>query len=130
LKKLTAILLLAIHLFNIVGYTLLFQYFINKSETKLIRQLDENNYAESDLIIIKTPLNLPYYNSTASAERIDGEIKISGVHYRYVKRSISRDTLYLYCIPNTAKTKLSKAEHDYSGSVADAQSDKKRMIHR
>jgi hypothetical protein len=126
LKKLTAILLLAIHLFNTSGYTFLFQYFINKSETRLICQLDNNKYDEADLVIIKTPLNLPYYNSNTSAERIDGEIEISGIHYNYVKRRVSNDTLYLYCIPNTDKTKLSLAQKEYSGKVTDTQPDTKK----
>lgn len=118
--------LLAIHLITISGYTLLFQYFINKSETRLIRLLDENKYDESDLVIIKTPLNLPYYNSTTSVERVDGEIEISGTHYNYVKRRISNDTLYLYCIPNADKTKLSQAQHEYSGTVADTRPETKK----
>jgi hypothetical protein len=104
---------------------LLFQYFINKSETKLIRLLDNKKYDEADLIVIKTPLDLPYY-SNSSMERVDGEIEISGIHYNYVKRKITNDTLYLYCIPNTDKTKLSQSQHAYSGNVADAQPDTKK----
>jgi hypothetical protein len=118
--------LLAIHLFHTSGYTLLIEYFIHKSETKLIRQLDDNKYDDADLVIIKTPFNLPYLGSTTVAERVDGEIEISGTHYNYVKRRVYNDTLYLYCIPNADKTKLSQAQHAFSGTVADNEPDTKK----
>jgi hypothetical protein len=123
LKKLITITLLALHLFNIAGYNLLFHYRINQSEAQLIRQLDRNRYDEQDLIVLKVPLHLPYYNSSSTAERVDGEIEIEGTHYNYVKRQVSNDTLYLYCIPNMAKTKLHNAQADFSKQASDTQSD-------
>jgi hypothetical protein len=121
LNKLIAITLLVIHLFNFAGYNLLFQYFIARSETHLVRQLDANRYEDQDLVELKVPLNLPYYNSSGAAERVDGEIEISGTHYNYVKRQVRNDTLYLYCIPNTAKTKLQHAQNEYSKGASDTQ---------
>jgi hypothetical protein len=126
LRKVIAILLLAVHLFNISGYVVVFQYFMKKSEARLIRQLDSNKYDEADLVLIKTPFNLPYSNASTPAERVDGEIEIGGTHYNYVKRRVINDTLYLYCIPNADKTKLSQAQHAYSGNVADTQPDSKK----
>jgi hypothetical protein len=123
LKKLITITLLAVHLFNIAGYNLLFHYFMNRSEARLIKQLDRNDYNDQDLVVLKMPLNLPYYNSSGTTERVDGEIEISGTHYNYVKRQVSNDTLYLYCIPNTAKTKLRNAQTDFSKGVSDTQPD-------
>lgn len=118
--------LLVIHLFNFAGYNLLFQYAINKSETRLIQQLDADMYDEEDLIVLKVSLHLPYYNASSSAERVDGEIEISGTHYNYVKRQVINDTLYLYCIPNTEKTKLSQTQRDYSKQVTDVPADTKK----
>lgn len=126
LKKLVTITLLVIHLFNVAGYNLLFQYFINKSETRLIRQLDSNTYDEAALLVLKVPMNLPYYTSSSAAERVDGEIEISGIHYNYVKRRVLNDTLYLYCIPNTDKTKLSRAQNEFSKQASDAPPDNKK----
>jgi hypothetical protein len=74
-------------------------------------------------MVLKVPLHLPYYNSSGTTERVDGEIEIDGTHYNYVKRQVSNDTLYLYCIPNTAKTKLRNAQADFSKQACDTQSD-------
>ena len=123
MKKLAAITLLVIHLFNFAGYNLLFQYCMNRSEARLIKQLDRNNYNEQDLMELKVPLHLPYYNSSSTTERVDGEIEISGTHYNYVKRRVFNDTLFLYCIPNTDKTNLSKAQTEFSKQAGDTQPD-------
>src|SRR6476619_3080643 len=96
---------------------------MNRSEARLMQQLYRNNYNEQDLMVLKVPLHLPYYNSSSTTERVDGEIEISGTHYNYVKRQVSNDTLYLYCIPNTAKTNLSKAQTEFSKQASDTQSD-------
>lgn len=106
------------HLFNISGYYMVFQYFIDRSETKIVRQLDKNQFNDHELIELKVALHLPYMNNSDYA-RIDGEIEIDGIHYNYVKRKVSNDTLYLLCLPNTAKTKLSEARNNYSSQAAD-----------
>lgn len=123
LKKLITITLLAVHLFNLAGYNILFQYFINKSEKRLIQQLDVNKYDEQDLIVLKIPMYLPYYNSSGGTERVDGAIEMDGTHYNYVKRSVKNDTLYLYCIPNADKTKLSQTKNNFIKQASDNQSD-------
>jgi hypothetical protein len=101
LKQLTAISLLAIHLFNIVGYTLAFSIAEGKANEQMIASLDNNNYNENDLVELKLAINVPYIQGTGSYERYDGQIELNGVHYNYVKRIVKNDTLYLYCIPNT-----------------------------
>ena len=75
--------------------------------------LDDNNYDESQLIELKVPVNLPYQTSWSSYQRYDGEIEISGVKYKYVKRKLANDTLYLKCIPNTKEMKLQTAKNDF-----------------
>ena len=124
--KVLAITLLLIHLFNIAGYNLLFRYSISESDTRLIRELDANKYNDNDLVELKVALNLPYYTGSTSPERINGEIVISGTHYNYVKRQVKQDTLYIYCIPNTKKTKLRERQLEYSKQLTDSQSDTKK----
>lgn len=125
MKKLFAILLLSVHLFNLAGYSLLFQHFINQSDSQLVKQLDNNRYNNEDLVEVKVPLNMPYINSTNSFERVDGQLECNGVHYNYVKRKIANDTLYVLCIPNISKTQLYSAKAAYSKEVNDIPSNKK-----
>ena len=58
-------------------------------------------------------------------ERIDGNVEFNGIHYNYVKRKISKDTLYILFKPNCAKTKLVNEKTNYAGDVNDAPSNKK-----
>jgi hypothetical protein len=112
-KRTAAILLLAILLFNWGGYRLVTTYLEEKADSRLEASFDNNTYDETDLVSIKIPAQFPYYTGTASYERIDGEINIKGVAYKYVKRRIYKDTLELLCVPNLAKTSVQNARDDF-----------------
>lgn len=111
--------LLFVHLFNLGGYHAYFNFFINRSNQDLIQQLDNNQFHDRDLVEVKIPLSLPYTNDWADYERIDGEIEFNGTFYNYVKRKLSRDTLYLMCLRNSDKTELNVARYDYGKQVND-----------
>jgi hypothetical protein len=112
-KRMLTILLLAILLFNWGGYRLVTCYLEEKADSRLEASFDNNTYDEADLVSIKIPAQFPYYTGSASFERIDGEINIKGVNYKYVKRRIYKDTLELLCVPNLAKTSVQNARDDF-----------------
>jgi hypothetical protein len=128
LKKLLAITLLIVHLFNLSGYSFLFRYFIERSSKQLSEKIDSNNYNEADLIEVKVPLNMPYLSSTAEYERFDGEINIEGQHHHYVKRKISADTLYILCLPNAKTDKLQLAKTEFAKNANDFDSKEKNDV--
>jgi hypothetical protein len=113
LKQFTVILFLLPLLFNLCGYRLLIDYLQQQHNEKLTAQLDKEDYADEDLISIKTALSMPYYTATMDFERVDGSIRIDGVEYNYVKRRIINDSLELLCLPNTVKQKLQTAKSDF-----------------
>ncbi len=125
LKKSIAIFLLAIYLFNLAGYSLIFHYFISQSEQKFAQQLDEHRYKDTDLVEISIPFNLPYTQNSSSYEPLEGTVEMNGVVYNYVKRRIYRDTLYIMCLPNQQKLQLTKAKSSYAGMVNDFSANKK-----
>ena len=93
----------------------------SSSDAYLEKQVDKNNYNETDLITIRTKLNLPYYTSSDRYERAYGSINIDGTNYQYVKRRVHNDTLELLCLPNQAKTKLQSVKNELTKSLADGQ---------
>jgi len=113
LKKLTAIFFLLLFAFNWFGYRLYYDYLQHKSNVNLEAALDSNSYDESQLVELKIAVHLPYQTSWTSYQRYDGEININGTSYKYVKRKLSNDTLYLMCIPNTKKMRLETAKNDF-----------------
>ena len=84
-----------------------------KTDKKLEARLDNHSYDESQLIELKIAIHLPYQTSWTSYQRYDGEITIDGVMYKYVKRKLANDTLYLMCIPNSAKMRLGVAKNNF-----------------
>ena len=79
----------------------MYDFMQKQANNQLELALDNNVYDESELIVLKVAVHLPYQTSWSSYERYNGEIELNGIKYRYVKRKLANDTLYLKCIPNT-----------------------------
>jgi len=133
LKKITAILLLGLFLFNWVGYRLLSSFMETRADIELQARLDDNNYEESQLISLKVPITyLSYYNNAPEFETVTGKIEVGGVQYKYVKRRIFNDSLEVLCIPDAAAMKLRSVKDQFFASVNGLQQgahEKKQSAH-
>ena len=124
MKKLTAIFLIIIFLFNIGGYRLWFYFEQQRSDKNVEVLLDKEQYNEAELLTIKMPLSLPYQSDTREFERVSGEINFNGKIYKYVKRKIEKGELVLLCLPDKDKMQLEKAQEDFFKNTNDlAQND-------
>jgi len=121
LKKVAAILLLLMLLFNWIGYRLVTQFMEDSASKTLEARLDRNDYNETELVEMRVSLNLPYQNDQADFERVTGTIEIGGIHYNYVKRRIEKGQLVVMCIPNESKTKLENSRDSYFKLINDLQ---------
>jgi len=110
-RKIAAILLICLLLFNWYGYRFVTNYLQKKADRQLENRIDIKDYNESQLIEIKVALNMPYQNNSSGFERHYGEIEINGKIYSYVKRKIEDGYLILKCIPNTAKQDIKNADN-------------------
>ena len=113
MKKIAAIFFLILFSFNWFGYRLMYDFMQKQANKQLEASLDNDDYDESELIELKVPVHLPYQTSWASYQRYKGEIVLNGVRYKYVKRKLANDTLYLKCIPNTKEMMLQSAKDDF-----------------
>jgi hypothetical protein len=123
LKKITALFFIVLFLFNLFGYRLVVKYMQDKVSDQLEARLDKNLYDESQLVELKIPIHLPYQTNWSSYQRYDGEIEVDGMMYKYVKRKVANDTLYVMCIPNTKKMHLETAKNDFFKMSNDLQTD-------
>ena len=117
MKKIGAILLVLILVFNFYGYRWLLSYFEENATTRLEQKLDAGDYDVNQLVEVKIPLRVQYQTSWSDYETFYGETKWNGEYYQYVKRKLSNDTLYLLCIPHNEKTKIQAAKTDYFKSI-------------
>ena len=116
LRRFAVILFLLTHLFNLCGYQLVFSTVERNSVVSIEEKVDRNSYRDDELISVKTPLHLPYYNSSTQFERVYGSITIEGKEYEYVKRRVYRDTLELLCLPNLVKAKIIEVSNEVAKS--------------
>jgi hypothetical protein len=123
LKQLTAILLIGVLFFNWYGYRLLTAWWQEQAEHRLEALLDADAYEYNEYVtpvFIKMPVNsLSYYNSTTDFERVDGQIMINGVPYKFVKRRLFKDSLEMICIPDLAAIRLQAADREFFRQVND-----------
>jgi hypothetical protein len=91
--------------FNLLGYRWLFSVIEKNATANLEQKIAAGKYSDEQLVEISIPLNMPYY-SDKDYENVYGETDWNGEHYRYVKRKVSGNTLYLLCLPNKEKQAL------------------------
>jgi hypothetical protein len=105
-------------MFNLVGYRLLVTYMQDRMDRNMVASLDDNRYDESQLITVKVPIShLAYYNADSQFERVDGNIELGGVQYRYVKRRIYNDSLEFLCLPDREATALQAIKSNFDRLV-------------
>ncbi|MDF2187016.1 hypothetical protein [Paraflavitalea sp. CAU 1676] len=121
MKKIAAILLLSLLSFNWFGYRILADILQQQADIALEAKLDQNDYDESRLVEMRVTLDLPYQTNWTDFERVDGEIEIDGIHYKYVKRKVQDGQLVLMCLPNEEKMRLQTARDDFFKLVNDLQ---------
>jgi len=106
--------------FNWYGYQLITNYWQDRADRRLEASLDRKDYDESQLISIKVAVtSLSYYNSTTDFQRVDGQIDIAGVQYKYVERRILQDSIEYRCIPNQMAIRLKNVKDGYFQLVND-----------
>ena len=116
--------MLALFLFNMGGYQLLFQYVIYRSDVAVSNQINNNQYQSTDLVDIKIPVHLNIQD-WADYQPISGQIKDGATCYNYAELKMTKDTLYLKCIQNTDKAKLISAKIIYTKQLNDIPTGKK-----
>ncbi|HET6254972.1 MAG TPA: hypothetical protein VFE32_12905 [Puia sp.] len=122
LKRIAAILLLSVLLFNWLGYRLLTAFWEDHAATRLQGRLDNDQYDPSQLILLRVSADaLPYSNSTEQFQRSDGFIEIGPTRYRTVKRRLYNDSIEFLCIPDGAANRVRTAGNDFFSLVNDLQ---------
>lgn len=105
--------------FNWFGYRIVVDMIQSKEDLRLETALNRQLYNEEDLLELKIPVSMPYQTDWSDYERYDGEVEYKGNFYKFVKRKVANDTLYLKCINNSRKAEwasfsnnIFKSNHD------------------
>lgn len=106
LKRIPVILFLALLIFSLGGYYMLFFLLQSRATQQLEARLDAGDYNLRSSLVIRTPMLLPYSFDWKSYQRVDGELIYHGQHYNAVKQRVSRDTMYTFYVKDAYKNKL------------------------
>lgn len=128
MKKIFAIAMLLVLVFNMGGYMLLFQYFIKQSDNIANEQISRGLYKSSELVELKIPVRMPYVQEQRQYENISGHIELNGNSYNYVAMRMTRDTMFVKCIPNYEKTRLVSEKVIMGKEISDLPLSKKSNV--
>jgi len=106
LKKLAAILLLIVQLYDLGGYHAVRQYLVYYSDRYFNEQTAKGMYNKQDLVEVEIPVNLPGITNWNAYIPVCGQIKFGDNAYNYVQMRMTSHTLFLKCIPNYETTQL------------------------
>jgi hypothetical protein len=104
---------------------LAYQYFINRADVQMVKQLYSNNINDSRYIQLKIPVHMPTVDDWSDYEVVAGQVQLKDAYYNYVKLKMTRDTMYFICLPNKVKTQLVKANIIAAKEVSDVPLSKK-----
>ncbi len=119
LKRSISILLLALFLFNTVGYYGVYEALRAKANSGLIERLDANDFNEDETITIKIPISIPYQSDWSGFERVDGEFVRDGKFYNLLKQKIEQDTLIIVAVRDHEEASLFESLVDFVQSNTD-----------
>lgn len=125
MKRLFAIVLLSVHLFNMGGYALFYQYFIHQADVQMVKEVYNDKINDSRFIELKIPVHMPTVTDWTDYEVVAGQVQLKDAYYNYVKLKMTRDTMYFICLPNTTKTRLIAANIITAKEVSDVPMSKK-----
>lgn len=105
IKKLISTFLLFILIFNLGGQLAVHHYLVLKSERFFNKQTSRGLYNVNDLTEVEIPAYLP--GLADQQEYIDtyGEVRFADASYNYVKMKLTRNAIFLLCVPNYATTR-------------------------
>jgi hypothetical protein len=121
LKSLTALFLISVLSFNWYGFDFLVNILEKQYDQELEKALDDNDYDASQIIELDAKIILPYVADMQDFERIDGEVMIEGVYYKFIERKYENGRVIYRCIPNTKKINLYDARSTFIELINDIQ---------
>ena len=113
MKKAFSITLLALFLFQFVGYYFVYMGLRYQVKSEMLVRLDAGNYSKEETVTLKIPFTLPYWMDSRAYERVNGEFQYQGEFYQLVDQKLEKDTLYVVCIRDAQEKKLHEVMTDY-----------------
>ena len=106
LKQITAIGLLGLLLFNMLGHYPVYMGMQWQARQDMEHRLDTEDIYGHELFQVKIPINLPYWQNMQDYERVTGRFEHHGEFYTLFKQKVQDDTLFLVCVKDRQQKQL------------------------
>jgi len=126
MRKLIAILFLAVLAINWLGYDLIVGIIQSKADKTFYSKIEAGDYQKDHLYEIKVDLQLPYATDWAEFEKIRGTIVVDGIVYNFVERKYENGFMIYKCLPNHRGTELQNARDYFQSLVYDMEKQDKK----
>lgn len=93
MKKLAALLLITVLLYQAGGFAL---QFLNQSS----EEISSEEIAQLDKVVVKLPISLPYSQNWEEPKKIEGSVQKGDDFYQMVEQKMEGDTLYTTMVAN------------------------------
>ena len=103
-----------------MGYYVIFLGMQYRNDITMSRSLDADRYNDSEKIILKLPVSLPYVPDQPGFQRVEGKFEHRGEFYRLVKQKYAKDTLTVICVRDHEDERISKALSSYVKTFIDS----------
>jgi hypothetical protein len=106
----------------------LYAYRVYQSDKFFNEQISMNKYSLDDLVSVKIPVHMPTIQDGKEYIYISGQIQFKSISYNYVKLKMTRDTIFLMCVPNYKTTRLYRQNIIDARKIADIPFNKKGHV--
>ena len=117
-KRAVSFLLLFLTGLNAIGYYGILLLTKRELTRQIVSKIDENANEIGGNLILKIPVSLPYLDDSREYERTHGQITYEGEVYRFIKRRLYHDTLYIVCVRDPRSTAVDNLITEYSRSFS------------
>jgi len=104
---------------NALGYYGVFLGLQYQNNIEISRQLDADQYDESQALTIQVPLTVPYMYNDADFKRAEGTFEHEGEFYRIIKQKYENDVLTMIVLRDSESKRITQAMSEYVMSFAD-----------
>lgn len=119
MKKFAVILVLIVYLFSLAGQLIVYQYLNYRADKFFTKQTSKGLYKTDELVEIKIPASMPIAAEWSGYQRVSGRVQFANAAYNYVKMRVTRNAIYLMCVPNYETTKLSSQNIIHAEDIGD-----------
>jgi hypothetical protein len=127
-KKTIAIAFLLLQVFSLFGPIALYEYCLHQSDKLFNEQISQSRYKIDDLVEVKLPVQMPTIQDWKEYSYVSGQVQLQNGSYNYVKIKMTRDTIFLMCVPNYRTTKLIQQNVIDARKIADIPVNKKERV--